>query len=193
MHFLPDAHRTKSMSTEGVRGRFLVEGLLIRGEINLRRIDLDRVVLGGVVPTSAPLDLPNLAELLAQFFCERRELGVLNIGGAGTVTVDGASYTLGNKDLVYLSRGSPVVSFTTENAAAPARFYLVSYPAHAEHPTARVTSADVQAGEIGSAEPAHPPRVRRHHPTGGHENAPPRHGRPAPGTRTLSEPRPACA
>ncbi len=171
MHFLPDAHRTKSMSTEELRASFLVQGLFIPGEINLRRIDLDRVVLGGVVPTSAPLDLPNLAELLAQFFCERRELGVLNIGGAGTVTVDGASYTLGNKDLVYVSRGSRVVSFTSENAAAPARFYLVSYPAHAEHPTARVTSADVQAGEIGSAEQANRRRIARYVHTGGVKSA----------------------
>src|SRR5258708_11091895 len=104
MHFLPDAHRTKSMSTEELRASFLVQGLFIPGEINLRRIDLDRVVLGGVVPTSAPLDLPNLAELLAQFFCERRELGVLNIGGAGPLTPGGARSTLRNKALAYLCR-----------------------------------------------------------------------------------------
>src|SRR5260221_6579029 len=104
MHFLPDAHRTKSMSTEELRASFLVQGLFVPGEINLRQIDLDRVVLGGVVPTSAPLDLPNPAELLAQFFCERRELGVLNIGGAGNVTVEGAGDPLGNKGPAY---GSP--------------------------------------------------------------------------------------
>src|SRR5260221_1335719 len=99
MHFLPDAHRTKSMSTEELRASFLVQGLFVPGEINLRRIDLDRVVLGGVVPTSAPLDLPNPAELLAQFFCERRELGVLNIGGAGTRTGGRGRYSPGNTEL----------------------------------------------------------------------------------------------
>src|SRR5260221_6890497 len=148
MHFLPDAHRTKSMSTEELRASFLVQGLFVPGEINLRQIDLDRVVLGGVVPTSAPLDLPNPAELLAQFFCERRELGVLNIGGAGTATGDGASYALGNKDLVYVSRGSRAVSFASADAAAPARLYLVSYPPPAAHPTARGTPAGLQGGEI---------------------------------------------
>jgi len=167
MHFLPDAHRTKSMSTEELRASFLVQGLFVPGEINLRQIDLDRVVLGGVVPTSAPLDLPNPAELLAQFFCERRELGVLNIG----VTVDGASYALGNKDLVYVSRGSRAVSFASDDASAPARFYLVSYPAHAAHPTARVTSADVQAGEIGSAEQANRRRIARYVHSGGVKSA----------------------
>src|SRR5260221_3324209 len=126
MHFLPDAHRTKSMSTEELRASFLVQGLFVPGEINLRQIDLDRVVLGGVVPTSAPLDLPNPAELLAQFFCERRELGVLNIGGAGNVTVGRASYSLGNKDLVYVSRGSRAVSFARDQPSAPAPLYLGS-------------------------------------------------------------------
>src|SRR5260221_8248539 len=118
------------MSTEELRASFLVQGLFVPGEINLRQIDLDRVVLGGVVPTSAPLDLPNPAELLAQFFCERRELGVLNIGGAGTVTGDGASHALGNKDLVHRSPRNRPVSFPTDHAAAPPPLYLVSYPPH---------------------------------------------------------------
>src|SRR4051812_27535781 len=96
LHYLPDSTRTKSLSTDELREGFLVQNLFVPGEINLRRIDLDRAVLGGAVPTTKPLTLEAPADLLAAFFCERRELGVLNIGGAGTVTVDGAAYQLGN-------------------------------------------------------------------------------------------------
>src|SRR5258708_24454297 len=138
MHFLPDAHRTRWMPTEELRASFLVQGLFVPGEITLRQTDLDRVVLGGVVPTSAPLDLPTPAELLAQFFCERRELGVLNIGGAGTLTVDGASYAPCNKDPVYMLRGSRTVSLPRDPASAPAPFYLVRYPAPTPPPTTKV-------------------------------------------------------
>src|SRR4051812_4424944 len=102
MHFLPDATRTKTMTTEELRASFLVQGLFEEGAINLRRIDLDRVVLGGAVPTAATLKLEAPDDLLAEYFCERRELGVLNIGAAGTVTVDGTAYSLGKKDLVYV-------------------------------------------------------------------------------------------
>src|SRR5437868_7642469 len=85
MQFLPDSVRTKSLNTDDLRASFLVQGLFVPGEINLRRIDLDRVVLGGAVPTSTPLKLEAPSELLAAFFCQRRELGVLNIGSQGTV------------------------------------------------------------------------------------------------------------
>src|SRR5260221_5805165 len=109
------------MSTEELRASFLVQGLFVPGEINLRQIDLDRVVLGGVVPTSAPLDLPNPAELLAQFFCERRELGVLNIGGAGNVEADRGRHAAGNKELLLVSRRSRAGSFGNVDPSAAAR------------------------------------------------------------------------
>jgi 4-deoxy-L-threo-5-hexosulose-uronate ketol-isomerase len=171
MHFLPDPVRTRSLSTDELRSAFLVQGLFVPGEINLRRIDLDRVVLGGAVPTSKPLTLEAPAELLAQFFCERRELGVLNIGASGTVTVDGTSHALGNKDLVYVGRGSKVVTFASDDAKAPARFYLVSYPAQADYPTSRVSKDDVQAGEIGSMEQANRRRIARYIHTAGLKSA----------------------
>src|SRR4051812_10859749 len=87
MHFLPDAARTARMTTDELRANFLVQGLFVPGQVNLRIVDLDRVVLGGVVPTAGPLRLEPIADLKADYFCERRELGVLNVGGQGTVTV----------------------------------------------------------------------------------------------------------
>ena len=162
MHYLPDATRTARMTTEELRASFLVQGLFQPGAVTLRRIDLDRVVLGGAVPTTAPLRLDAPPELLAEFFCERRELGVLNIGASGRVTVDGTSHSLGNRDLVYVGRGSREVTFSSDDALQPARFYLVSYPAHADHPTTRVSAADVQSGELGTMEQANRRRIARY-------------------------------
>ena len=162
LHMLADAARAARMTTDELRASFLVQGLFAPGRINLRRIDLDRVVLGGAVPTGAPLQLEAPTDLLATFFCERRELGVLNIGGAGTVLVDGTAYALGTRDLVYVSRGSRDVVFGSDDTANPARFYLVSYPAHADHPTTLVEASSVQGGELGSMEQANRRRISRY-------------------------------
>lgn len=171
MHSLPDATRTARMTTDELRASFLVQGLFQPGKVNLRHIDLDRVVLGGAVPTTAPLRLEAPPELLAEFFCERRELGVLNIGAPGRVTVDGVEHALGKRDLVYVGRGSREVLFSSDAASQPSRFYLVSYPAHADHPTTRVSAADVQSGEIGSMEQANRRRIARYIHTAGIRSA----------------------
>ena len=171
LHMLPDATRAARMTTGELRASFLIQGLFQPGAITLRRIDLDRLVLGGAVPTRTPLTLDAPAELLASFFCERRELGVLNIGGAGTVSIDGASFALGRRDLVYVSRGSRDVVFASNDATDPARFYLVSYPAHAEHPTSLVPASSVQSGELGSAEQANRRRISRYVHAGGVQSA----------------------
>jgi 4-deoxy-L-threo-5-hexosulose-uronate ketol-isomerase len=134
-------------------------------------LDLDRVVLGGAVPLGESLSLPNLAALKAAYFCERRELGVLNVGGPGQVTVDGTAYALAAHDALYVGRGSQAVTFTSDNAEAPARFYLVSYPAHAAYPTARITPADADVLRLGSQETANQREVRRYVHAGGVRSA----------------------
>ena len=171
MHVLPDAIRTSTMTTDDLRASFLVQGLFQPGAVTLRHIDLDRVVLGAAVPTISPLRLEAPPELLATFFCERRELGVLNIGATGRVTVDGVEHALRNRDLVYVGRGSRDVRFSSDDAAQPARFYLVSYPAHADHPTTHVSAAGVQSGEMGSMEQANRRRISRYVHAGGIRSA----------------------
>jgi 4-deoxy-L-threo-5-hexosulose-uronate ketol-isomerase len=171
MHYLPDAVRTARMNTDELRAHFLVQGLFVPGEVNVRLVDLDRVAVGGAVPTGAPLRLEPLADFKADYFCERRELGVLNVGGAGTVRVDGTAHPLGSRDLVYVGRGSRDVEFTSDDAARPARFYLVSYPAHAAHPTTRVTSSEVQGDTIGAMEQANRRRIARYVHTAGIRSA----------------------
>ncbi len=171
MHYLPHAAATSGMTTDALRAHFLVTGLFHPGAVTLRPVDLDRVVLGGAVPLAEPLALPTVEYLRADYFCERRELGVLNTGGAGTVTVDGAAYPLAAHDVLYVGRGSRDVTFASDDAAEPARFYLVSYPAHAAHPTTRVTPAEADVLELGSAETANARRVRRYVHAGGARSA----------------------
>lgn len=162
MRFLPTPDATRRLTTDELRANFLVTDLFVPGAIALAHIDLDRVVLGGAVPTTAPLTLEPFAALRATYFCERRELGVLNTGGTGTITVDGTAYALESHDVLYVGRGSEVVTFASTDAATPARFYLVSYPAHAAYPTALVKPHETDNLELGSVEQANKRVVRRY-------------------------------
>jgi 4-deoxy-L-threo-5-hexosulose-uronate ketol-isomerase len=167
MRHLPTPRDTERLTTEELRERFLVTGLFVPGESRIEPIDLDRVVLGGVVPLERPLALEAAEELAARSFTERRELGVLNIGGAGRVTVDGASHALARRDMVYVGRGMHDVGFSSDRADDPARFFLVSYPAHAEHPTVRIAATDADSAELGTTERANRRRLARYvHPGG---------------------------
>jgi 4-deoxy-L-threo-5-hexosulose-uronate ketol-isomerase len=145
---MADAVRYPRMTTAELRETFLIEDAFRHGEIALTYIDLDRAVIGGAVPTTTAVTLETHPELRAEFFCERRELGVFNVGGAGTVAVDGKSFSLGKLDCLYVGRGSKAVSFASASAESPAAFYLLSYPAHAEYPTKMVTFEELKAGAV---------------------------------------------
>jgi 4-deoxy-L-threo-5-hexosulose-uronate ketol-isomerase len=145
---MADAIRYPRMTTAELRETFLLDGLFVPGAITINYVDLDRAVIGGAVPTTTALTLETQPELRSDFFCERRELGVLNVGGAGTVTVDGKAFELGKLDVLYVGRGSKVVTFASAAPAAPAAFYLLSYPAHADYPTKSVTFAELQGGAV---------------------------------------------
>lgn len=149
---MPSTRETAVLDTEDLRATFLLEDLFSEGEIQLVLTDLDRGLVGSAIPTEAALELPNDDALKVEFFCERRELGILNLGEAGTVTVDGTDYEMGAHDCLYIGRGSKNVSFASASAGSPAVFYLVSYPAHADHPTVKATRADANRVELGSKE-----------------------------------------
>ncbi|HEY1743272.1 MAG TPA: 5-dehydro-4-deoxy-D-glucuronate isomerase [Granulicella sp.] len=149
---MADPVRYSRMTTPELRETFLLEGMFRPGALDLAYVDLDRTVIGSAVPTTAPLQLETQPELRAEFFCERRELGVLNVGGAGSVTVDGTTFELAKLDCLYVGRGSKAISFTSEDAANPAAFYLLSYPAHAEYPTKMVRFKDLEGLKLGSVE-----------------------------------------
>lgn len=167
MQYLPSPQHFRRMDSTELRDSFLVEDLFQPDRVTLRFLDLDRVVLGGIVPTEEALRLEAPEAMAAEYFTERREIGVLNIGGPGQVHVDGERHVMANLDGLYLGRGSREVSFSSDDAAHPARFYLVSYPAHAAHPTARVAKGDAQMVELGSQEQANRRRLYKYiHPDG---------------------------
>jgi 4-deoxy-L-threo-5-hexosulose-uronate ketol-isomerase len=167
MRYLPTPEQTMRLTPEELRTHFLVSGLFVPGEARFEMIDLDRVTLGGVVPLSHPIALVAPEVFAATAFTERREVGILNIGGAGAVTVDGVTHSTGKLDMVYVGRGAHEVTLSSHDAARPARFFLVSYPSHAEHPTARIAASDADASELGTQEKANRRRLARYVHEGG--------------------------
>lgn len=155
------------MTTDELRASFLVQDLFKPGAVTLRFIDLDRVVLGGVVPTESELGLDAPAAMKAEYFTERRELGILNVGDSGTVAVDGQRLEMANRDVLYVGRGSREVRFASDDAASPAVYYLVSYPSHAEYPPAHMTRDQADLSELGSQEKANRRNLYKYiHPAG---------------------------
>lgn len=150
----PAARGAASLPPEELRREYLVTGLFQPGELHLRWWETDRTIVGGIVPTSQSLSLPTPAELRATHFLERREAGILNLGGPGTVRVDGAKHALAKHDALYLGRGAREVVFTSAAASDPARFYLLSYPAHAAYPTRHIPFASLTGTRLGSRDNA---------------------------------------
>jgi 4-deoxy-L-threo-5-hexosulose-uronate ketol-isomerase len=149
---MADPVRYARMTSAELRETFLLEGMFKLGQIEYAYVDLDRTVIGSAVPAGSVLTLETQPELRADYFLERRELGVFNVGGAGTVTVDGAVFELDKMDCLYVGRGNKAVTFASKAADKPAYFYLLSYPAHCVHPTKLVKLADIKPVELGSLE-----------------------------------------
>lgn len=159
---MPDRVRFERMTAEELRQAFLVEDLFVADQVRLLHWEAERTILGGAVPGKRPLTLEAPPEIKAAFFNERRELGVVNVGGEGALTVDGQRFEMRPRDMVYVGRGARAVEFASAQAKAPARFYLVSHPAHASHPTRRVTPEEAQTARIGSAANASARTLRRY-------------------------------
>jgi 4-deoxy-L-threo-5-hexosulose-uronate ketol-isomerase len=156
-----DAVRYPRMTTEELRAAFLVDGLFNPGRIELAYIDLDRTVVGSAMPLAVPLALETDPDLRAEYFTERREVGVLNIGGPGAVHVEGEAYKLASRNALYIGRGNEHVSFSSDDSAHPAEFYLLSYPAHTAYPVTRIDAASADGTVLGSAATANHRTIRR--------------------------------
>lgn len=140
----------KHYDTQQLRDHFLIEKVMEADQINLVYSHYDRYIAGGAVPVNGSLELTAIEPLKAPFFCYRRELGIINVGGKGTVSVDGKVYAMDFKEALYIGKGSEKILFTSENAAQPARFYLNSTPAHKELPTRHITLKDANVLQMGS-------------------------------------------
>ena len=156
-----DALRYPRMTTEELRAAFLVDSLFESGCVSTAYVDLDRTVVGSAVPLGEPLTLETDPDLRAGYFTERREAGVLNIGCPGVVEVNGEKFELGHRDALYIGRGNERVSFASLDPAAPAEFYLLSYPAHASHPTVKIPWQAIEPTVLGSAATANHRRITR--------------------------------
>lgn len=142
------------MDTAQLRANYLIETLFVQGEQHFVYSHYDRMVVGGVCPTTKALTLPTYDALRSDFFLERREMGVINIGGKGSVTADGKTYELDKLGCVYLGRGTKEVSFASADASQGARFYIFSAPAHHSHPNQAYTKEDATPVTLGEDETA---------------------------------------
>jgi len=138
------------MSTEELRRHFLVGNLFVPGAVELLYWETDRTVLGGAIPTGGPLRLETHPELASEYFCERRELGAFNLGGPGEVLVDQQRFSLASHDGIYIGRGSREIAFLSSEKENPARFFLISYPAHASHPTCLIPRDSANRVDLGA-------------------------------------------
>ena len=149
IRFQTSPKETCQMTTQQLRENFLVQGLMQPATIQLTYSHYDRMIIGGVVPTSSPISLTIEDELKAKFFLERREMGIINVGGLGTVHADGVNYEIDKLECVYLGKGTKEVSFSSSNADAPAHFYLLSVPAHHTYPNRKMTKAEAAPVNLG--------------------------------------------
>lgn len=151
IRFQNSPKETSQMNTQQLRENFLIENLMVEGTIHLTYTHYDRMIVGGAVPTSSAITLPMEEELKAKYFLERREMGIINVGGKGTVTADGVNYEMDKLGCVYLGKGTQQVSFSSSNAAAPAVFYILTAPAHQTYPNRKMTKEEAQPVNMGDA------------------------------------------
>ncbi len=144
----------KHYDTARLREEFLIQGLFPADDVKMVYSHIDRIITGGCMPVGKPLTLAAGDELRAAYFLERREMGIINIGGPGTVTVDGTVYSLRNRDGLYIGRGAKDIALKSDDPANPAKFYFNSCPAHRTYPTVYIRPEDCVRVELGSLETA---------------------------------------
>jgi 4-deoxy-L-threo-5-hexosulose-uronate ketol-isomerase len=149
IRFQNSPKETATMSTKELRENFLVQELMQVNVLKLVYSHYDRVIIGGAKPVNKKLELPNEPELKANFFLERREVGIINVGGKGTVKADGTKYEIEKLEAVYLGKGTKDVSFTSADSNDPASFFLISTPAHHTYPNAFCTKAQAAPVNLG--------------------------------------------
>ncbi len=168
VRYSPDPFGYKRMSTEELRKTFLIENIFTTGQIDMTYSDIDRSITGSAVPTKEALKLESSKkEMAAEYFTERREIGVINIGEKGSITVDGKKYEMEHKDALYIGRGSKEIIFNSNDSENPAVFYFSSFPAHTEYPTTHAKFSDADPTKLGSLKDANQRTIYKYiHPKG---------------------------
>jgi 4-deoxy-L-threo-5-hexosulose-uronate ketol-isomerase len=142
---------SKSYDTNKLRSRYLIESVFEADEISLTYSHHDRIIAGGVLPVKQTLELPVTKDLGTDFFLERRELGVINIGGPGFIILDDKTFEMAERDGLYVGAGIKHVSFGSHDSKNPAKFYVNSSPAHKSYPTVHIPFANANPRRLGDA------------------------------------------
>ncbi len=168
VRYAPDAKAIRTMTNEELRRHFLIDTLFVEDAVPMVYSDIDRSITGSAVPVHQRLTLVgSKKEMAAEYFLERREIGIINIGGEGTITVDGVPFELKHKDGLYIGRGARDVAFASAASTNPAKFYFVSLPAHAAYPTTHVKFIEAEPVRLGSEPEANKRTIYKYiHPRG---------------------------
>lgn len=152
----------KEYQTQKLRDEFLIQNVMKKDELSWVYSHYDRFMVAGLVPVAKAVKLETIDPLKAKYFLERRELGIINIGGLGSVEVDGEIFNLENKEALYLGKGNKNVIFSSKSSKNPAQFYLNSTPAHKAFPNKKIGINDVEVIELGSFETANARTLRKY-------------------------------
>lgn len=151
VRYSPDREGFQFMTTDELRETFLIDNLFQKNKIPMTYSDIDRSITGSAVPSGKSLKLTaSKKEMAAKYFTERREIGVINIGGKGTIKVGSKEFKMDPKDALYIGRGKHSIEFSSDKANQPAMFYFVSYPAHTEYPSKQIKFAKSTPVRLGS-------------------------------------------
>jgi len=155
VRYSTDPNGFQKLTTEELRKAYLIDSLFVPDEVPMTYSDIDRSITGSAVPMKGMLKLmATKKEMAAEKFCERREIGIINIGGEGAISVDGKVFSMALKDLLYIGRGAEEILFSSKKSEKPAKFYFVSYPAHKHYPATHTTLADSEHATLGSKKDA---------------------------------------
>jgi 4-deoxy-L-threo-5-hexosulose-uronate ketol-isomerase len=157
----------KKYDTDKLREEFLIQKLFIPGELKLIYSNFDRIIVGGIVPLKEPVPLETEINMGTDFFLERREAGVVNIGGLGKILIDNEEYTLGAKDCLYIGMGARNVVFSSEDKSNPAKFYMNCAPAHKNFPAEKIGIKDAEPIHLGALSESNKRTIYKYiHPDG---------------------------
>ena len=140
---------SKHYTTEEIRDHYLIKQVFVENEVNLTYSHVDRVIAGGIMPTDKIVELSNCKEIGSDYFLERREAGIINVGGSGKIIIDDVEYKMNSKDGIYIGMGSKKIIFTSDSKENPAKFYLNSTPAHCSYPIVKIDIANANAVPLG--------------------------------------------